>query len=314
MCGVSIGTVDRAINDRPGINPDTKQNILDTARKYGFVKNQNALTLSSGRSGSIGIIIFNLGSEYFTSLVTAVEDEAEKCGLSTVIMMTNYDAAAERACVKRLQAMNVAGVIVFSVLKEPDFYCGIIASGTPVVAVGNRIGEGIPYVGIDDFAAMEAGVRYVLERGYRRLVYVAPLLEKADCQNIGAQTARLEGFEAAMRDSGAESLVIDRYADYERILPELTCGETPTAFVCPSSVYALRCLALHGRRFALMSFDRAPTLDALDALTGCRLTCLSYSTEEIGRSAVRLIDGMSGDGETAHDVIVPFEIVEGNTV
>ena len=60
LCGVSIGTIDRAINNRGGINPETKQKILDAAAKYGYVKNQNARTLSSGSSNLIGVIIFNL--------------------------------------------------------------------------------------------------------------------------------------------------------------------------------------------------------------------------------------------------------------
>ena len=40
ICGVSIGTIDRAINDRGGINPGTKKKILEAARANGFVKNQ----------------------------------------------------------------------------------------------------------------------------------------------------------------------------------------------------------------------------------------------------------------------------------
>ena len=39
ICGVSQGTVDRAINNRPGINPETKKRILEAAKTYGYSPN-----------------------------------------------------------------------------------------------------------------------------------------------------------------------------------------------------------------------------------------------------------------------------------
>ena len=36
LAGVSRGTVDRALKNRPGVNPETKQKILDIAQKYNY--------------------------------------------------------------------------------------------------------------------------------------------------------------------------------------------------------------------------------------------------------------------------------------
>ncbi|MBE6611106.1 MAG: LacI family DNA-binding transcriptional regulator, partial [Ruminococcaceae bacterium] len=44
ICGVSIGTVDRALNGRARINPETKKKILDAAEEYGYIKNEFAHT------------------------------------------------------------------------------------------------------------------------------------------------------------------------------------------------------------------------------------------------------------------------------
>ena len=35
LCGVSRGTVDRALHDKPGINPETKARILKLAAEHG---------------------------------------------------------------------------------------------------------------------------------------------------------------------------------------------------------------------------------------------------------------------------------------
>ena len=311
ICGVSIGTIDRAINNRGGINPDTKKKILDAANEYGFVKNQNALNLSSGQSNLIGVIIFNLANEFFTTLLTAIESEAGKRGYSTLIMLSNYSPDAERSCVERMRSMNVAGIIVMSVITDPDYYASLSRSGLPVVAVGNRV-ENIPFVGIDDFEAMKAGTAYVLSRGCKRLKYIAPLLEKAPGQNISAQSERLNGFLAAAKAAGAEYELIDSYGEYERrmvslkdeLLRDFEAGRGRTVLICPSDTYTIRCLPLLGESCGILGFDRLPLLGTLLP----KLSSVTYPTDEIGRSAVSVL--LDGGG----DRILPFEIIRGETV
>lgn len=36
LCGVSEGTVDRAINDRAGINPETKKRIMEVVEQVNY--------------------------------------------------------------------------------------------------------------------------------------------------------------------------------------------------------------------------------------------------------------------------------------
>ncbi|MBQ9117202.1 MAG: helix-turn-helix domain-containing protein, partial [Clostridia bacterium] len=39
ICGVSQGTVDRALHNRGGINPETKARILEIAKEYDYRPN-----------------------------------------------------------------------------------------------------------------------------------------------------------------------------------------------------------------------------------------------------------------------------------
>ena len=62
LCGVSQGTVDRALNDRPGINAATKEKILEIAKKYGWrpaVGNRK----EEQHRHTIGIVAFDLTGE-----------------------------------------------------------------------------------------------------------------------------------------------------------------------------------------------------------------------------------------------------------
>ena len=50
ICGVSQGTVDRALNNRAGISNATKKKILDAAARYGYLPNIHASKLAGGKS------------------------------------------------------------------------------------------------------------------------------------------------------------------------------------------------------------------------------------------------------------------------
>ena len=72
ICGVSQGTVDRALNNRPGIKLSTKQKILTAAKKFGYRAPIQANTAKV--IGQIGIVVFNLNNEFFSELIMELEN------------------------------------------------------------------------------------------------------------------------------------------------------------------------------------------------------------------------------------------------
>jgi LacI family transcriptional regulator, galactose operon repressor len=53
--GISCGTVDRALHDRPGVNQATKRSVLNAARRLGYRPNLAARYLSSRKHLTIGV-------------------------------------------------------------------------------------------------------------------------------------------------------------------------------------------------------------------------------------------------------------------
>ena len=51
MSGVSVATASMALNDRPGINKDTKKKVLEVANKLHYRPNHSARSLITKKSG-----------------------------------------------------------------------------------------------------------------------------------------------------------------------------------------------------------------------------------------------------------------------
>jgi len=305
ICGVSIGTVDRALNGRGRISPATRDKILAAADEHGFIKNQFARTLSRGTSDLIGVIVPNLHGEYFPALLTGVDAEARERGSTTLFMTSGYSAEEEKNCVRRMLSMNVAGIIVCSVLTEASYYENLTANGTPVIAASNRIGETLPFVGIDDYSAMRDAAAHIAAQGWEHICYISPVLSKKD-QNISAQTERVRGFRDAMDSAGRSYEIISDKASFETLSP---APGRRTALLCSSDAYTVQCIVKFRRqiengKLGLMGFDNISSLRQLYP----ELATVSYDTPAIGRAAVRLmLDG--GKRE-----IIPYEIITGNTI
>jgi len=76
---VSIATVSKVLNGKPGVNSETRETILKVARELNYRPNLNARNLKSGRTQTIGIITEDLtvhGSPEILDGITLVSGEA----------------------------------------------------------------------------------------------------------------------------------------------------------------------------------------------------------------------------------------------
>lgn len=106
ICGVSQGTVDRALNNRPDIKRETKERIIRVAKEYGYREYVDA-EKPEKILGQVGIIVFNLNNEYFTKLITETENILRKYGYGVVVMMTHYGKRREIECIRNMYNMGL---------------------------------------------------------------------------------------------------------------------------------------------------------------------------------------------------------------
>ncbi len=286
ICGVSQGTVDRALNNRADINSETKNRIISIAKQYGYRKYIDS-DVENKSVGQIGIIVFNLNNEYFSKLITETEFILRELGFSAVIMMTHYDKQYEIECIRNMYNMGVQGIILCSVNSGSEFNNYLNLFDIPIVAVGNNIGS-VPYVGIDDFCAMRDMTEKLLAEGYTDLIYFSPALKYKDAY---AQESRYKGFLNAVSDR-KYSLVTDIDQIEE-------CYNDKTAVICSTDYYAFQ-VYFKAKNAKIVGFDN------LDAIKQYKLNIdsVGYSVSEIARAAIDIIVGKkSGNFTVAYKII-----------
>ena len=287
ICGVSQGTIDRALNNRADINSETKKRIVSIAKQYGYRKYIDS-DVENKSVGQIGIIVFNLNNEYFSKLITETELILRELGFSAVVMMTHYDRQYEIECIRNMYNMGVQGIILCSVNSGEEFDNYLKLFDIPIVAVGNNIGS-VPYVGIDDFCAMKDMTEKLLAEGYTDLIYFSPALKYEDAY---AQKTRYEGFLTAVSDR-KYSLVTDIDQIEE-------CYNDKTVVICSTDYYAFQ-VYFKAKNAKIVGFDN------LDAIKKYKLNIdsVGYSVSEIARSAIDIIVG-----KKSGNFIVAYKIIE----
>jgi len=268
ICGVSQGTVDRALHGRYGINEETKENILKTARMFGY---RNEFT--QVRAKLIGIIVFNLKNDYFTSLIASIQNELEKNGYMLTVMFSNYDKQKELTAIHSLYDAGVDGIILCSANAGDAYGHYLSTINIPIIAVGNQL-PSIPYIGIDDYRAMLALSEHVKALGYKKILYFSPAILKEDAY---AQQQRAAGFQKAMTDFENHKIVTD-ISDLD------TQYDDSTAIICSTDLYAMRVFVKTNHRH-IFGFDGIDLIKKFNM----PIRSVSYSTEEIAHEIITSI-------------------------
>ncbi|MDA3957106.1 LacI family DNA-binding transcriptional regulator [Oceanispirochaeta sp.] len=323
ICGVSRGTVDRALNNKGRIDPNTKQRILDAAREQGYRPDPIARSLVKGKTRNIGVIAFDLQNRYFAQLLNAIEAKARYAGYFINFTLQENDPNLEIHQINDLVDRRVAGLLLCPVNKGAKFGKFLTSLGIPVLTIGNYVSSEVPFIGMNESGAASSAVRYIIDRGYEHIIFYCPPLKNCDTKNTYVHEQRVEGFTRELADSPSISseIITDSkdYAWLEKLLDQLDEDTMKkTACFCSGDIFALDMMkyihqnhgAIH-KKFGLMGFDGIDTIDYVTPT----LTTIHNPVEEIGRKAVDLMVAcLESETSLRSETLIPYHIMPGETI
>jgi len=292
---VSISTVSRALKDHPNISPELKRRIKSLAEKWNYRPNPLAMGLLRQNTRTIGVIVPDLVTHFFSSVISGIESYASKQGYYIIISSSYESYQKEKECIENLLNSRVEGLIVclsYQTMNHSHFE-ELIRKGIPIVFFDRIcLPEKVSSVVADNRAAARKITTHFIESGYRKIAYIAgPAF-----LNISAD--RQEGYLDGLKENK-----IDLNADYLvncEMNPESTTEATQRLLALPEppdaifgindtvAFAAMKEIRKQGLRIpedvGLVGF----TDDYHATVVHPSLTSVSHPTFEMGETAARL--------------------------
>ena len=201
--GVSLATVDRVLNARPGVRAKTIAAVNDAIAKLGYVRDLAAANLARSRSYRMVVLLPDRDSQFVQTLSAALSEAASLAAASRTEMVLHHyppeDMHVLAAHLAQIRAEDVAGVALMAP-ETPvvrDAVRALRHRGVPVVALGSDLPNAgrDHFVGIDSHAAgRTAGV--LMGRFCRGLT--GRILVVSDSMLLRDSIERRRGFDEVM--------------------------------------------------------------------------------------------------------------------
>ena len=207
--GVSKGLVSFALNDRPGVNVDTRERILRTAAEMGWTPDLRARSLSTNRSFALGMVLQRdtdivAGDPFFPAFIAGVERELSEAG-QVLVLASVPDAAVEAEAYRKLAADRRVDGVFLADLRVGDERIALVESlGLAAVTLGHPdVPSHFPAVSVDDIGGVVATVEHLVQLGHRSLAHVSGSPDMLHARS------RRGAFERACAEHGIRGRVVD---------------------------------------------------------------------------------------------------------
>ncbi|WP_055587815.1 LacI family DNA-binding transcriptional regulator [Peterkaempfera griseoplana] len=194
LAGVSVPTVSKVINGRPGVSAETRARIEELIREHGYRRAENP-----GSTPSVELVFQALDSLWALEIVRGVEEVVGPRGLAVAVTQMQGRLTPGRSWTRDVLARHPVGVIAVSARLTDAQYAQLASRAIPVVAL-DPTGEPshqVPSVGAMNWNGGLLAARHLAELGHRRVAVVHGPDELFCCR------ARLDGFRAGMDAAGA---------------------------------------------------------------------------------------------------------------
>src|SRR3954452_12586186 len=117
--GVSAAAVSFAVNDRPGVSPETRARILAAARELGWRPSASARALTEARTRAIGLVLARDAAAleldaFFVRFLSGIESALTAADYALLLQLVPGGAAEALPAYERLAAGGGGGGVLLT--------------------------------------------------------------------------------------------------------------------------------------------------------------------------------------------------------
>lgn len=308
---LSASTVSRALNNHPDIHKETKRLVNSLAVELGYRPNIIARNLKSSKSKQIGVIVPEIRHDFFANALSGIEEVAYQKGYTVILAQSNEDKDREEVNLNSMYLHRVAGIIVSisQTTSDSSHFKRLIDKGVKMVFF-DRVCDDVnaSTVHIDDIQSSYDVVKYLVNKGYNKIIHFAGPQNLAICKN------RKLGYEKALIDSGVSysPVVIEggmhESNGYDHVDKMIEMGISDCAIFAvndPVAVGAVKRLKELGikipQQVGIVGFSNNPITEMISP----QLTTVEQPAFEMGKRAAEIL---IHEIEDENSVIIPSDI------
>lgn len=200
LAKVSVATVSAVINGNKKVSTKLRERVQRAIRALDYHPDQIARSLRVRRTYTVGVIVPNVASMFFSEVFRGIEEVARNNGYSAILCMSDDDAAQERHQLNLLVSRRVDGILLASADAHAASHWPR-GRDLPLVLI-DRMPPGFmaAAVVIDNAKAAYEAIRHLLSIGHKRIAIITGPLDRSTAFE------RMEGFRQAMQEAGCPIL------------------------------------------------------------------------------------------------------------
>ena len=173
---ISPSTVSRALNHHPAINSQTREAVLALAKKLHYQPNILALSLLKKKTNTIGIIVPEITSYFFSSVIGGVQDLLAPHKTNMIIGQSNESLEEEKTLVEKFMSIRVDGFLVSPSRETKDYgHLQVLKDSNIPLVIFDRDCEGLEVdkVFVDEYNGAFQAVEHLIHTGCKRIAHIA---------------------------------------------------------------------------------------------------------------------------------------------
>lgn len=176
LCGVSIATVSKALNNHSDIGEETRERIHRVAKELGYFPNASARALKTKRTYNLGVLFVDeaqsgLTHDYFANVLNSFKKVAEGRGYDITFISTGKEGGKRMSYLERCRYRGFDGVVIACVDFENPEVEELVKSDIPLVTIDHSF-YGRATVISDNVTGMRELLTYIVKQGHKKVAYI----------------------------------------------------------------------------------------------------------------------------------------------
>lgn len=320
IAGVVPSTVSCVLNGKAKerrISDDLAQRIKDIANGVGYIPNQVAVSLRTGYSKILGLIVEDISNIFFATLAKVLEDEVQKHGYRVVYCSTENDKTKGKELLNMLYHRQVDGYIIAPALGMEESIKSLLHQHKPIVLIDRFFPEvKTTNILVDNYGSTKQAIQYLADKGYKNIAFVTTsktMIQMQERERAYCDTIRQNNLQ--LKDSNI--LCLDYFEVQTNGVPVITNFLVNNQDI-DAVFFATNYLGMHGLQslkklnWAIPSKVAVVCFDDNDIfkLYSPGITCIKQPINAIAtRAAECIISQIEDDKADTEDILLEGELI-----